>query len=306
METTALLLASLACIQEPQAETADDMTEEELQARIAELDASLPWRTGEISLGNGVARLVLPDGYRYLEPKPAKSVLEDVWGNPPGGLTWGMIFPVESGPFHPSGWGVVLQYIDEGHVSDDDADEVDYDELLEDMQSSARAENEDRTEAGFGTLEIVGWAERPHHDGVRHHVYWAKELQFEDSPGRTLNYDVRVLGREGVLSMNAVAGLEELAAVREGMAALLAGVEFVPGNRYEDFDSSTDNLAAYGIGGLIAGKLALKAGLFKGLLALLVAGKKLVILAVVGIGAFFSKRFRRNRSQPASEPGSGA
>jgi uncharacterized membrane-anchored protein len=291
------LLSSLALAQEPTTEEASELSPEEIQARIAELDASLPWRTGEVVLGDGVAKLLLPDGYRYLDPQPSKGVLEDVWGNPPSDLTWGMIFPAETGPFHEAGWGVVLQYIDEGHVSDDDADEVDYAELLEEMQDSARDENEARVGAGFGTLEIIGWAEHPHHDAALHHVYWAKELQFGDSPVRTLNYDVRVLGREGVLSMNAVADLEELEPVRAGMAALLGGAGFTEGNRYEDYDSSTDNLAAYGIGGLIAGKVALKVGLFKGLIALLVAGKKLVIVAAVAIGAFFTKRFNRKKAE---------
>jgi len=300
MESLALLLTpllSLALAQEPTTEENVELSPEEIQARIAELDASLPWRTGEIVLGDGKAKLALPGGYRYLDPQPSKGVLEDVWGNPPSDLTWGMIFPAETGPFHEAGWGVVLQYIDEGHVDDDDADEVDYAEILEDMQDSVRDENEARVGAGFGTLEIIGWAEHPHHDAAQHHVYWAKELQFGDSPGRTLNYDVRVLGREGVLSMNAVAGLEELEPVRAGMAALLGGAGFTEGNRYEDYDSSTDNLAAYGIGGLIAGKVALKVGLFKGLIALLVAGKKLVIVAVVGIGAFISKLLRRKKAE---------
>jgi uncharacterized membrane-anchored protein len=301
MVPIALLLASLAPVQEPQAEAAAaEMSPQELAARSAELDAGLPWRTGEILLGNGIAKLRLPDGYRYLDPRPSKGVLEDVWGNPPGELTWGMVFPAETGPFDPEGWGVVLEYLAEGHVSDADAGEVDYDEMLEDMQSSAREENEERRKGGFDAVEIVGWAERPHHDPARHHLFWAREVQFEGAPERTLNYDVRVLGRKGVLSMNAVADMAELEAVRAGMAALLAGVDFGKGNRYEDFDSNVDELAAYGIGGLIAGQLALKAGLFKGLLALLVAGKKLAILALVAIGAFFAKLFKRRKAaQPA-------
>ncbi|MGH9940273.1 MAG: DUF2167 domain-containing protein, partial [Blastocatellia bacterium] len=44
-------------------------------------------------------------------------------------------------------------------------------------------------------------------------------------------------------------------------------VEFNEGHRYGDYVAGVDKVAAYGIGGLIAGKLAAKAGLFKLLLA---------------------------------------
>lgn len=283
--------------QQTEIEEEDGSAAEELTP--GELNERFPWRTGEVRLGNGMAKLRLPAEYRYLDPEPSKAVLEDLWGNPPGELTWGMIFPAEEGPFDEDGWAVVLRYEAEGHVADADASEIDYDELLAEMQADAQEENEARAAAGFGTLEIVGWAERPHYDPSAHELYWAKELQFGGSPERTLNYDVRALGRKGVLSMNAVAGMSALPEVKRGMEVLLAAVEFGQGNRYEDFDSSVDGLAAYGIGGLIAGKFALKAGLLKGLLALLVAGKKLVALAVVGIGMFFAKRFKSRKVQPA-------
>src|SRR5262249_54446075 len=150
---------------------------------------------------------------------------------------------------------------------------IDYDELLTDMRSGLKEENESRTKGGFATLDIVGWAERPHYDPAQHELFWAKELRFGDEPANTLNYDVRVLGRKGVLSMNAVAGMEALAEVKSGMTSLLGAVEFTDGNRYEQFDSTIDKVATYGIATLIAG-VALKSGLFKGLLALLIAGKK--------------------------------
>jgi len=59
-------------------------------------------------------------------------------------------------------------------------------------------------------------------------------------------------------------------------------------------------VAAYGIGGLIAGKLALKAGLFKGLLVALVAAKKAVLIALVAIGAFLTKLFKRKKPAEAT------
>ena len=40
--------------------------------------------------------------------------------------------------------------------------------------------------------------------------YWAKEASFEGEAEHMLNYDIRVLGLHGFLSLNAVAGMPEL------------------------------------------------------------------------------------------------
>jgi uncharacterized membrane-anchored protein len=66
---------------------------------------------------------------------------------------------------------------------------------------------------------------------------------------------------------------------------IIASVEFNKGNKYSDFDSNTDKIAAYGIGGLIAGKVLAKAGFF----AVILKFGKIIFLAVA---AFFGK-FRK-------------
>ena len=46
----------------------------------------------------------------------------------------------------------------DGFIEDDDADDIDYDELLETMKEDTKKENEQRTALGYETLEFVGWA----------------------------------------------------------------------------------------------------------------------------------------------------
>ncbi|PYP38174.1 MAG: hypothetical protein DMD46_03025 [Gemmatimonadetes bacterium] len=70
-------------------------------------------------------------------------------------------------------------------------------------------------------------------------------------------------------------------------------VEFNGGHRYADFIPGTDKVAEYGIAALIAGSLAAKAGVFKLLLGALLALKKLIVVAAVGVAAFLRKLFRR-------------
>jgi uncharacterized membrane-anchored protein len=77
------------------------------------------------------------------------------------------------------------------------------------------------------------------------------------------------------------------------MKEVMSFADFRPGQRYADYKPGTDRAAAYGIGALVAGKLAAKAGFFKLILGALLAGKKFVILALVGVGALAARFFRR-------------
>jgi uncharacterized membrane-anchored protein len=106
-----------------------------------------------------------------------------------------------------------------------------------------------------------------------------------------LNYDIRVLGRQGYLSLEAIAGMSDLKRVNDGMKEILPMAQFDTGNTYADYDSKTDKTAAYGVAALVAGGIAAKTGLLAKLGAILLAGKKLILLLFVGIAGFFKKLF---------------
>ena len=46
------------------------------------IESSLHYKQGKIILGDGIATINVPDGYRFLESEEAERVLVDVWGNP--------------------------------------------------------------------------------------------------------------------------------------------------------------------------------------------------------------------------------
>jgi len=197
-------------------------------------------------------------------------------------------------------WAVVVTFVDEGYVTDEDAAKIDYNDMLKDMQKATRDENEDRIKEGYPAIELMGWAEPPHYDASSHKLYWAQDLQFKKSNGsddnRTLNYAIRVLGRKGYLSLNAVAPIEELAQVRADMPQVVEMAEFDAGQRYTDYNPGTDKAAAYGIAALVAGGIAAKAGLFAKLGVLLLAFKKFIVLGVAAIGGVFAKLFKRKQA----------
>ncbi len=262
--------------------------------------ASLNFQQGKITLPGAIATLELPPSFRYLPPADTSRLLEQGWGNPPGAKTLGMILPAAVSPLSDEGWGVVVTYEKDGHVKDDDADSIDYDDLLKDIQEGVNEGNKERKEQGYPAMSLVGWAEKPHYDKGQHKLYWAKELHTEGAPANGLNYNIRVLGREGVLVLNAVAALDQLDQIRSEMKQVTAFTNFNAGHRYADFDASTDKVAEYGIAALVAGGVAAKLGFFGKLLALLVAFKKLIILAVAGLASFVWKFLRREKPEPAA------
>ncbi len=254
---------------------------------------SLKFQQGKITLPGDIATLDLPAGFRYLPPADAGRLLTEGWGNPPGIETLGMIVPTAVNPLSREGWGVVVTYEKEGHVKDDDADSIKYDELLKSMQESIAASNEERKKQGYQPMTLVGWAEAPHYDKASHKLYWAKELHGEGDTQNGLNYGVRVLGREGVLVLNAVAGMDQIAQVRSEMKNVTAFSDFTPGNRYADFDEKTDKVAEYGIAALIAGGAAAKLGLFGKLFALVLAFKKILLVGLLAAGGWLFKLLGR-------------
>jgi uncharacterized membrane-anchored protein len=252
----------------------------------------LAYRTGDVELPNKIATLHLGTRFRYLDPAETEKLLVG-WGNPPGSETQGAIVPASVEPFTDEGWAVILTYEDDGHVDDSEAAEIDYADLLKDMKAGTEAENEARRDAGYEPVHLVGWAEAPRYDAGAKKLYWAQELDFEGNELHTLNYEVRVLGREGVLSMNAVATMPQLRRIREEMKPLIQVAEFNAGHRYADFDPKTDRLAEYGLGALIAGTVAGKLGLFAKIGAFLLAFKKVIIMGVVGLGGLLLRVFTR-------------
>lgn len=253
--------------------------------------SSLEFHEGDVTLKDGIATLSMPEGYVYLDPEDAERLLTEGWGNPPGIESLGMIMPANIHPFAYESWGVIIEYVEDGYISDEDAAEMDFSELLQDIQKAQTEENPVRVEQGYPPINMMGWAEEPHYDAADHKLYWAKNLRFGDAEENTLNYNVRVLGRRGMLVMNAVANMNQLDQIRVDMQEVLAFSNFSEGNRYEDFNPEVDEVAAYGIGAVIAGKLAAKAGLFAKLGILLFALKKYVFVVIVLLGVFLKKLF---------------
>ncbi len=270
-------------------------------AEIKRIVSDLHYQQGEINLGGGLAKLSVPPEYNFLDGRQAELVLHDLWGNPPSEQGLGMLMPAEMSPVDKDGWAIEVHYEEEGYVKDDEAATLNYDDLLKKMQEQTVEANKEREKEGYPALTLVGWATPPRYDQATHKLYWAKELEFEGHPKHVLNYNIRILGRKGVLVLNAIADMDRLADVEAATPTILKMVNFQEGSRYTDYKVG-DKVATYGLIGLIAGGVLAKAGGFKLLLAGLLAAKKFVIIGVVAIAGWFKKLMANLRGQRQEPP----
>lgn len=263
----------------------DETLDVETRTDIEEFLESLSPLQGEIVLTKAKATITVPQTHYFLGAEDAQTVISDAWGNPPDDTILGMIFPAGASPLDLQTWGATVTYSDDGYVSDDDANEIDYDELLRGIKTDQQTANVWREENGYDKIEVIGWAETPSYNAATHKLYWAKELTFDGQDFNTLNYDIRVLGRRGALVIRFIATMDELADIRQSTPAVLSMAQFNAGSTYAEYEAGVDKKAAYGIAGLIGGAaIAKKTGI---LAAILLFGKKFFVLILAGIAAAF-------------------
>jgi uncharacterized membrane-anchored protein len=300
---------------------AAQLSPDELRARFQAISERLHPQTGDIRIPDANAVLHLGENYYFLPADEARLILTDAWGNPPDSAAnvLGLVFPAGK-TFMDDTWGAVITWQPSGYVSDDDAASADYDELLRQIQAAEPEVNARRTAQGYPAQHMVGWAQPPAYDSRTHSVIWAQNFRIEGDSVNSLNYEIRMLGRHGVLSLNMVTTMDKLAETRQAAQRFSAQAEFSAGARYADYQPGTDRVAAYGVGGLVAAgvgaAVAQKAGLFVVLLAFL---KKAGIFIVAGFALLFGwlrRVFGRRReeeeaenyyyeAQPAAEGGPG-
>lgn len=255
------------------------------------LAAELHPRQGAVDLPAAKARLDLGTAYDFLDAAQAKRVLVEGWGNPPAAAegVLGMIFPHGKTFLDKDVWGAVITYEETFYVSDKEVAKSDYDKLLADMRTGEDDRNAERTKAGFAPVHLVGWAEPPSYDRERHNLIWARHIRFGGEGGvDTLNYDVRHLGRRGVLSLDIVADMPQISEVREAAHGVATAAEFNAGERYADYQAG-DKMAGYGLVGLVAAGAGLLAVKKLGLLAVILLFAKKGFVVILAAGAAIAR-----------------
>lgn len=258
------------------------------RAAAERLMTSMKRQTGTVHITSANADLNLGDAYYFVGPEDARAILVDVWRNPPASATnvLGMVFP-KGKSFADDTWSAVITFEDTGYVSDEDAKTIDYNAMLADMKAADEEQAPATRAQGYPAGILQRWAQAPTYDAQTHSLVWARDIKFDGSREDTLNYDIRLLGRSGVLSMNILASMSQLAEVREAAKTFANVGSFRTGARYADFNEATDKKAEYGLAGLVAAGGAAAVAKKVGLLAVVAKFGKFILIGIVALLAIF-------------------
>jgi uncharacterized membrane-anchored protein len=263
-----LVLGAAALIGLLQA-SATAQTDKARAEQAAKLFQSIKWQVGPVTADvGGVSEIQVPKGYQFTGPAGAAKLLEAT-GNPPDPSIVGAMIPLT-----PPIWFLTFDYKDIGHVADDEKSQLPAlaDSLLETIRKGTEKGNAYRRSKGVPEMTITGWITPPQYDEVSNNLVWAFGASSKD--GQEANYDTRILGRTGVMSVKLAAGADELKAAIPTIKGLLTNFQYKPGQKYSEVRAG-DKIAQYGLTGLITGGVILaaaKSGLLVKFWKLIVVG----------------------------------
>jgi uncharacterized membrane-anchored protein len=197
-------------------------------------------------------------------------------------------------------WIVVVRYIKEGYIKDDEAKDWKADELLANLKEGTEESNKDRVARGFPEMEILGWVEKPTYDATTHRLVWSllsKNKGEADAAVKGINYNTYALGRDGYFSLNLLTDSNHVGGDKAVARTLLAGLAYNAGKAYEDFNPSTDKIAAYGIAALVGGIAAKKLGLFALIGVFVLKFAKIIAIGAAALLAGLWKLFGSRRTR---------
>jgi uncharacterized membrane-anchored protein len=264
-----------------------------LSPRQQELLSSIKWQEGPVvgKLGN-VAMIQVLAKHRFTDAAGARAYMEFL-GNPPSSQTLGIL---ESSS-DDEDWLIEFSYDAIGYVKDDEKDSIDADAILKAIKEGTKQANAQRRSMGASALEITGWEKPPFYDPQTNRLTWAIRGQSEGQP--VVNYNTRLLGREGVMSANLIVDPKDLPTMIPAFDNLLKGFNYVPGKTYAEFKSG-DRVAEFGLAALVGGgalAVAAKSGFLGKFLKLIIVG----VLVIFGV---FVKLFRKifpKKETPAAD-----
>lgn len=252
---------------------------------------SLHWVDGPTVVNVGTnAKFQVPSGYTFLDAPDTRRFLEEVTHNSSNGNEYFF------GP-KDAGWWATFSYDATGHVSDDE--KIDAAVLLKSKQENQAADNAARRSKGWPQLLNMNWKYPPFYEPGTKRLEWAVTFLSSDTNHWAVNYETRLLSREGVTSATLVVAPEGLDAALPAFKSAVSGYEFIAGQRYNEYKQG-DRTAEYGLAALVAGgaaAVATKTGFWKTIAVFLAASWKLVAGAGVALLAGLGKLFKRKEPQ---------
>lgn len=261
----------------------------------ASAESEYNWIEGGVSVDLGtVASIELDPEFIFLDAEDTKQMSLD-YGDPVSGFEVGSIFPMDDNQT----WAVFFDYEETGHIKDDEKEKINAKALLKSYKDGAEEVNKERQPGD--RYYVTGWDIEPFYDENTNNLTWSLLLEDENKEA-FLNYNTRILTREGNISVILVTDPNNREIDKQILdEKILSMLNVKDGNKYSDFDESTDKVAGYGLSALILGGAGLAVAKKAGLIAVILAfGKKFGVLIIAGIAALWS--FLRKKKKKTTEP----
>lgn len=254
---------------------------------------SIPWKHGPETGDLNHATIAIPAGTMFADGAGTRKYLE-LNHNPTSNKELGMVAAEDFS------WFMIFDFSDVGYVKDEEKDEIDANAILASLREGVVEENKVRQQRGWNTIAIEGWASAPRYEPTTHNLEWATTIKNEKTGKQSVNHNIRILGRGGVMEAALVVSPEDYAASLPNARKLLEGFAYKEGQRYSEFKKG-DKIAEYGLIGLMTGG-AIAAAAKTGLLAKLGKGIfKIGAIIIAGAGALLSKLFGRKKDNVDTE-----
>ena len=188
-------------------------------------------------------------------------------------------------------WFATFEFDPIGYVKDDER--IDAAALLRSMRESNERANAQRKLKGWTTMSITGWRFPPQYDNRSHLLEWAFMAKDDATNEPVVNYNTRLLGRQGVMSVVVVSDPARIDAAVGQFKPLLRHYEFVDGQRYAQYRPG-DKIAKYGLAALIVGgaaAVAAKKGLLTAMVGAVAAAWKFLLAGFAAAAAWLKTRF---------------
>jgi len=268
-----------------------------LPTRSEDAPPKIAWTPGPAQVNVGAtAEMALPESMAFAGAADTRKILERM-GNPTNGDEVGLVIPKAEG----QNWFIVYEYRKVGFVKDDDKDRIDADALLKSITEATEESNEERKKMGATALHVLRWAEAPRYDERTHNLTWAT-LAHSDDGHDVVNYNVRVLGREGFMSVTLVDDAQSWAAAKPAVEQALGAFSYKKGRSYAEWVPG-DKVAQYGLTALVAagaGAAAAKLGFFAVLGKLFAKAGKAIFLGLAALGGLVAKLWNSARGKASA------
>jgi len=261
-------------------------------------EKKIEYATGVIPLAEGRVKLTVPEGFKFINAEQSRFILENLWGNMQDQDVFGMIVKNDFKVTRlVNDYSFVISFSDIGYVQDQEDTDLDHADLLETLKTNMELSNENRVKQGVNTMTVESWALVPYYDSYKKALYWANKIAVNGTNEEILNYNLRLLGKTGVIKINAVATMDQFPEIKRILPLIITQTRFDEGQKYSDYVKGRDLNSEWTINELIAGK-GKNHGFFASILASWKLWLGLIILGGAAIAGI--RMLKTNRLAMAS------